>query len=211
MNNSNAGTAWSLLGLTLRIAHTHGIHRACPPDIPYDRVFRRSRIWWAIVWQESLLGISYDRASAAVHLDTNTMLPPQYFGQTGAYHTTMYDVCKVGLEIVSERARLMSPREQIARITEHRESMARIVSDAAEYLRDSRKCTTNRETIEHWGLYLHSSYIMAELCRPAISPNADAELVRLFRSTCIDNLTNTVEAFLGLNNIVSSVLNEAIR
>lgn len=44
---------------------------------------------------------------------------------------------------------------------------------------------------------------MSELCRPAISPTADPELADAFKQTCIDNLVNTVEAFLGLNNIVS--------
>ena len=117
----------------------------------------------------------------------------------------MYLVSKIGLEIVRDRARPMGSREQIARITEHRDALAYVLKEAAEYLRDSRKCTTSRETIEHWGLYLHSSYHMSELCRPAISPNADPELAQAFKQTCIDNLVNTVEAFLGLNNIVSEL------
>ena len=202
-NNLNAGTSWSMLGLTIRLAQGLGVHQSCPPNVPHEVVFQRSKVWWAIVWQDSLLSIVYDRSPAAVSLDTSTMPPPQHFGLVGAYHVVMYHLSKVGLEIVRDRAGPMSPRQQIARITEHRNELAKLVSDASEYLRDSRKCTTPRETLEHWGLYLHSSYYMSELCRPAISPNADPELVRAFKQPCVDNLVNSVEAFLGLNNVVS--------
>lgn len=54
------------------------------------------------------------------------------------------------------------------------------------------------------GLYLHTSYTLSELYRPAISPNtSDYELSKAFKQSCIDNLVNTVEAYLGLNNITS--------
>jgi hypothetical protein len=77
-----------------------------------------------------------------------------------------------------------------------------IMRDAAEHLRDSRKCTTSKETLEHWALYLHTSYSLSELCRPAISPSTtSSEIVKTFKAVCIENLANTVEAFLGLNNI----------
>lgn len=203
MNNLNAGTAWALLGITIRIAQGLGIHRPCPPNARCEETFSRSKVWWAIMWEDSLLSIVYDRISAAGALDVSSMPPPQHFGSVPPYHAVMYKLSVVGLEIVRDRARAMNAREHIERITEHRDSLANIMRDASEYLRDSRKCTTTRETLEHWALYLHSSYYMSELCRPAINPNADAELVTAFKQTCVDNLANTVEAFLGLNNIVS--------
>jgi len=202
-NNLNAGISWSLLGLTIRLAQGLGIHRECPPNTSSEKTFPRSKIWWSIIWQDSLLSISYDRSSAAGVLDSSTMPPPQHYGSIDPYHAVMYNVSKVGLEIVRDRARPLSPREQIARITEIQDELAKIMGEAAEYLRDSRKCTTSRETLEHWGLYLHSSYHMSELCRPAVNHNADPELVKAFKQTCVANLVNTVEAFLGLNNIVS--------
>lgn len=59
-----------------------------------------------------------------------------------------------------------------------------------------------RDQLEHWALYLHISYITSELCRPAISPTtANLDLSKTLRKTCIDSLTNTVEAFLGLQNM----------
>lgn len=203
MNNLNAGTAWSLLGLTIRLAQGLGIHRPCPPGTETGLSYARSKIWWSIIWQDSLLSITYDRSSAAGALEATTVPKPQHFGFVEPYHAVMYDLSKVGMGIVRDRARSMSVQEQITRITEHRDALSNVMRDAAEYLRDSRTCTTRRETIEHWALYLHSSFHMSELCRPALNPNADPELAKAFKETCVDNLVNTVEAFLGLNNIVS--------
>ena len=200
-NNLNAGTSWALLGLTIRLAQGLGLHRACPPDTAHEHSYPRAKIWWAIIWQDSLLSITYDRATTT-SLSVSTMPMPQQYGPTCAYHQSMYRVSRVGLDIVNDRMKPMTVRETINRITQHRDALALIMTEAAEYLRDSRKCNSQRETLEHWGLYLHSSYIMSELCRPAISANADPEITK-FKHTCVANLISTVEAFLGLNNIVS--------
>lgn len=197
-NNMNAGTAWSLLGLTIRLAQGLGLHQACPPHIPTEKVFPRSRIWWAVIWQDSLLSITYDRNAA---LDVNTMPMPQHFGPVSSYHASMYRMCRLSLEIIRDRAKPCAARDHVARINQHREEIQGIMRDAAEHLRDSRQCNTSRETLEHWALYLHTSYAMSELCRPAVSPSTSSEIVKSFKPVCIENLVNTIEAFLGLNNI----------
>ncbi|KAK5138050.1 hypothetical protein LTR08_005848 [Meristemomyces frigidus] len=203
-NNMNAGTAWSMLGLTIRLAQGLGIHRNCPPNVPIEVVLPRSRVWWGIMWQDSLLSITYDRAGTTAGFDINTMPMPQHFALTGPYHSIMYRLSKVSLDIVRNRAMVMDSREHYDRIIEHRDAISAIMRESAEYLRDSRKCTSTRETLEHWGLYLHTSYALSELYRPAISPStSDYEIFKVFKQACIDNLINTIEAYLGLNNITS--------
>lgn len=45
-NNMNAGTAWSLMGLTLRLAMSLGLHRSCPPSSDgSDSRAVRSKVW----------------------------------------------------------------------------------------------------------------------------------------------------------------------
>ena len=44
-NNMNAGTAWNLLGITVRLAQSLGLHQACPPPTPKEVKAVRSRIW----------------------------------------------------------------------------------------------------------------------------------------------------------------------
>lgn len=205
-NNMNAATAWAMHGLTIRLAQGLGIHQPCPPSIPTELVYPRSKLWWGVVWQDSLLSIIYDRASGPTTA-TQTMMPmPMHYGPISEYHKTMYPLVQVGLEIVRDRERIneMTPHELHEKIAMHRETISQLMRDSAEYLRDSRKCTSPQQTLEHWALYLHTSYSLSELFRPAISTRyASRELVATYKPLCVENLINTVEAFLGLNNITA--------
>ncbi|KAK0941169.1 hypothetical protein LTR29_007301 [Friedmanniomyces endolithicus] len=201
-NNMNAGTAWSLLGLTIRLAQGLGLHRDCPPAVPTATVLPRSKTWWAIMWQDSLLSMTYDRASTTADIASSSMPMPQNIAEVGEYHATMYQLCKVGLDIVRDRATRLEPAEQYSRILLHRDEISTITHNSAAYLRDSRLCSTAKERLEHYGLYLHSSYALSELYRPAISPSAaDSEIAKAFRAPCLENLANTVESYMGINNI----------
>ena len=203
-NNMNAGVAWSLLGLTIRLAQTLGLHRQCPASTPIETKIVRSKTWWAVVWQDSLLSISYDRASSAATLDRPAYLPPGTSSTAGnrSYEESMYRLCRVGLDIVRERANPNKSHDDLIRVTEHRSELQEIMFEAADYLKDSRRCRSIRDQLEHWALYLHVSYITAELCRPAISPStAHFDLSKQLRKTCLESLANTVEAFLGLQNV----------
>ena len=44
-NNMNAGTAWSLMGLTLRLAMSLGLHRSCPLTTEAETKAVRSKVW----------------------------------------------------------------------------------------------------------------------------------------------------------------------
>jgi hypothetical protein len=201
-NNMNAGVAWSLMGLTVRLSQTLGLHRLCPPSTPASVKMVRSKVWWALLWQDSLLSISYDRASSTTTIDHTVPLTQHTAPGTRTYVESMYRLCKVGLDIVRERQRPQNSQDALMRITEHRNELQEIMVDAADYLKDSRRCRSMRDQLEHWALYLHISYITSELCRPAISPStAGLDLSKTLRKTCIDSLTNTVEAFLGLQNM----------
>ncbi|KAI8938780.1 hypothetical protein NX059_004644 [Plenodomus lindquistii] len=201
-NNMNAGVAWSLMGLTVRLSQTLGLHRVCPMSVPVQQRIVRSKVWWALLWQDSLLSVSYDRASSTTTIDHTVPLSQHTAPGTRTYVESMYRLCKVGLDIVRERQRQQSSHDALIRITEHRNELQEIMIDAADYLKDSRRCRSMRDQLEHWALYLHISYITSELCRPAISPaSAGLDLSKTLRKTCIDSLTNTVEAFLGLQNM----------
>ncbi|OCL08497.1 hypothetical protein AOQ84DRAFT_376712 [Glonium stellatum] len=201
-NNMNAGVAWSLMGLTVRLSQTLGLHRVCPPSVAPQVRAIRSKIWWALLWQDSLLSISYDRASSTTTIDHTVPLSQSSTPGTRTYVECMYRLCKVGLDIVRERQLPQNSNDALMRITEHRNQLQDIMFDAADYLKDSRRCRSMRDQLEHWALYLHVSYITSELCRPAISPSTAAfDLSKTLRKTCVDSLTNTVEAFLGLQNM----------
>lgn len=61
-----------------------------------------------------------------------------------------------------------------------------------------------RDRLEYWNLLLHKSYVTAELCRPVLSHKKSTEpLAETLKQTCIESLTDTVEAWLGLQKITN--------
>ena len=194
------------MGLTIRLAQSLGLHKECPKTTPHAVKVEKSKVWSTVVWQDSLLSITYDRASSTASLDRPTHYPFDTAAAYGSwsYEECMYRLTRVGLDIVRERAIPQDPKAVMQRITEQKQELAEIISGATDHLKDSRCCRSSRDQLQHWALYLHMSYTMSELCRPAISPNAPhSELATSLKTTCIESLVNTVEAFLGLQNINS--------
>lgn len=216
----NAGVAWSFLGMvrhsdqvprcscfhtgtTIRLGQSLGLHRVMDENkTPTPQDACRAKVWWAVLWQDSILSIPYDRASACVPVDCP--FPPDERTDRGgrSYRESMYRVCKVGLDIVRNRLAPQSIEARLRRCKDLRDDVTQTQDKAATHLRDYRSCKSIRDQIEYWALALHASYIKSELCRPAVSPTtADFDRSRVLRQMCIDNLMRTVEAFLGLGNV----------
>jgi hypothetical protein len=117
----------------------------------------------------------------------------------------MRRLCKTGLDIVQQRATSRPIHQQLLRIVEYRDQIQEDFERMEDHLTDIAKCRSVREHLEFWNLYLHRSYILSELCRPTIRnqhyPAEHKELALSLRSLCVESLANTVEAFLGLQNI----------
>ncbi|KAF2759941.1 hypothetical protein EJ05DRAFT_484823 [Pseudovirgaria hyperparasitica] len=204
-NNMNAGVAWSLMGLTVRLSQSIGLHRRCPDTTPAEVMKVRCRLWWMTLWQDTHLSISYDRLAASAMTD-GYPFPSDDISSPGhrSYAESMYRLVKCGLSILEDRSKPQDSDRALQRITDHRNELQSVVLQAADFLRDSRRCRSMRDQLEHWALYLYMSYVTSELCRPALNPsNARLDLSKTLRKTCVDALTNTVEAFLGLQNMTA--------
>jgi hypothetical protein len=207
-NTMNAGVAWALLGLTTRLSQVLGLHRECRASTPQSVKDEKKKVAWAIMWQESLLSITFDRVPASTTMDMpdSTSLPYDAYVDGGAfsYAGCMYQVCHVGLNIVQERRTPRDSLETLIRMSKYESELRQVMGNASGHLKSSSLCMTLKEQLQHWALYLHTSYIMAEVCREALKPKIPhTELSQAMKVTCIDSLTNTVQAFLGLSRLTS--------
>ncbi|KAF2430302.1 hypothetical protein EJ08DRAFT_589314 [Tothia fuscella] len=201
-NNMNAGVAWALLGLTSRLAQSQGLHHQSPKTVTPLVQDLRQDVWWQVIWQDSLLSITYDRASSAAKLDTQLPLWPASEKMT--YIRCMRSLCKIGLEIVHDRHSSKGAQHDLSRVVQFRQRLKDILENAAYHLVDTNMCRSIRDQLEHWNLFLHRSYITSELCRPTINKRQhSSELATSLRTTCIESLADTIEAFIGLQNITS--------
>lgn len=123
-----------------------------------------------------------------------------------SYIECMRTLCKAGLEIIHERNTQRDSKSEVAHLVATRKHLAGLLNNAADHLRDNTQCRSIKQQLEHWNLYLHKSYIASELCRPILRKrrNADTgatDAAISLRTTCIESLADTVEAFIGLQNI----------
>lgn len=187
--------------MTLRLARTLGCHTAPERATKSAADLNASRTWWAVLWQDSLLSISYDRATSTATPDTAYPPPELPTGQGLTFRECMHRIAKVGLLTVNNRTAPQTIQARLNRCVDLREDIARTREAAAPHLRDERACRSIQDQCEFWTLYLHASYMTSELCRPAISPGtAEFDSNGDLRRLCIKNLVNTVEAFTGLAN-----------
>ena len=89
----------------------------------------------------------------------------------------------------------------MARIECHRREIEDMMDHAVQHLKDASACMSIKDQLEYWNLYMHRSYILAELYRSALRrKGTPPELIDL-RASCIGHLADTVEAWLGLQNV----------
>ena len=110
-------------------------------------------------------------------------------------------LCQTGLEIVRERGQYADPRHELARVKKHTEDLAKMMEQALQHLKDPTACQSMRDQLEHWNLYLHRSYILSELYRSALKRKQASSELSSLRAVCLEHMANTVDAFLGLQNV----------
>ncbi|KIW74379.1 hypothetical protein Z517_12319 [Fonsecaea pedrosoi CBS 271.37] len=199
-NNMNSGIAWCLLGLTIRIGQSLGLHQKTYRTSSEAERSVREELWWRIVWQDSLISITFDRASSTPTISHHKSVQP-VDNTWLSYTDCMKILCETGLEIVRERSKHTDPRQELIRINRHQEDLSRMMDHALHHLKDATACQSMRDQLEHWNLYLHRSYILSELYRSALKRRQTSSELGNFRATCLENMANTVDAFLGLSNV----------
>jgi hypothetical protein len=114
----------------------------------------------------------------------------------------MKSLSNIGLDIVRERSELQECQHGLLLIIQRRDKLSEIFDLASHHLRDATACKSMKDQLEHWNLYLHRSYVTSELYRPTLKQGShNPELTANLNAMCIESLADTVDAFLGLENI----------
>ena len=201
-NNVNVGVAWSLLGLTIRLCQTQEfLQRLATGDgrHPREASTLTGRLWGCIMWQDSFLSVTDGRAPSVVgHGSVLLKAGPR----PRTYVECSTQLSKVTMDLLQDRSRWESLHKSAANTVRLQQEIEDIVSNAADHLRDRRLARSRQERIESAALYLLTSHVTSELCRPALDPELDdCILAKRLRVTCVDALTNTIDAFLLLQGI----------
>lgn len=192
-NLGQSDAAWSLLGLNYRLAQSLGLHihdtgdgDSGSPDL----------LWKAIIWQDSLLSLRYDRVPLSRD-DSSGPNQARALAQNLSYFDAMGEVCCVAIEMLQLPHSLRSDPEEIMRRVR---TLENIVPRGCEHLQDHSGSRTLQQRLEFYALRLHSSYLLAELCRPAFPCQETEHDQRrwIIRTRGIQSLVATLEAYLEL-------------
>lgn len=165
--NMNPGVSYIILGMTMRSAFSMGLHAHSPTFSEHEN-YLRSRIWWALAWQDSHFSVSYDRPSSTI-----LCLPQLPFTKSSTpgnrtYVESMTSIIRLTQKILRERT--LNPKYAISwnMIIEFKEEVYRIWREAMPRLRDRALCVAMVDHLERLALQIHCSYLISEICRPAL-------------------------------------------
>ena len=192
-NLGQSEAAWSLLGLNYRLAQSLGLHIHDNGDGDSGSP---NLLWKAMIWQDSLLSLRYDRDPLSRD-DSSGPNSGRGLAQNLSYFDAMGEVCCVSIEMLQLPHSLRSDPEEVMKRVR---TLENIVPRGCEHLQDHSGNRTLQQRLEFHALDLHISFLLAELCTPAFPcRETDYDQIRwIIRTRGIQSLVATLEAYLEL-------------
>lgn len=166
--NMNPGVSYILLGMTLRSAFSMGLHVPSSQTFSEQEQYHRSRIWWALAWQDSHFSVSYDRPSASILCAPELPYTKQSSPGARSYVESMANIIKVTQSILRDRQSNPKQAMSLATIIKYKDEVHRIWSEALPRLRNRHQCVSMTDHLERLALSLHCAYMISEICRPVL-------------------------------------------
>lgn len=195
-NMGQSDAAWALLGTTVRLAQTMGLHteRSTVHWPEYVRTKART-LWSMVVWQDSLLCLCYDRPP--IVSVAGWPLDQAFFErQNLSYAEIMHLLCRLGLDIMRPEAFGLS---EVDRAIDGLHKLDSACQRSRGYLQNRDTCVTLQQNLEHLALKMHTSFCVSVLCRPAMrqsQPQPPYSRVDLLRTRAKESLIDASKAFL---------------
>ncbi|KAJ5477904.1 hypothetical protein N7530_003413 [Penicillium desertorum] len=195
-NMGQSDAAWALLGTTIRLAQTMGLHTERSTVYWPEHVRTKARnLWSTIIWQDSLLCLCYDRPPI-VSVTGWSLANPFFERQDLSFAEVMHLLCRIGLDIM--RPENLSTAE-LDRALEGLQRLDYAHQRGLPYLRSRENCTTMQQHLEHLALRMHISFCVSVLCRPAMkqsTPQPFLPQTGILRARAKGSLIDASKAFL---------------
>ncbi|KAJ5992104.1 hypothetical protein N7451_007828 [Penicillium sp. IBT 35674x] len=207
-NNLDTNSAWILLGATMRLAQSIGLHEDTIQSDSSNATqqFQRKRLWWVLLWQDTFLSFTYDRPPSTIKSGEEIPYDPS----TNEPGNHSFPDCVMTLcQIMLGRSRKDEGVESLGSIMGYKHRVERILDDdfAAPFLRNKARCRTPQQHLERLALRIHFSYVLMRLLRLALDtsspePNMDTEALK---RECAMRASDAVHAFMEVHQLSSTV------
>jgi len=157
---------------------------------------------WTILWQDSLLSLSFDRSPIAIMTRCQSPLSPTALTEGFSYTEAMYTLCFNILQSVKNDSNSSPTFDQIMASSAEVENIRQQV---VPRLRSTDQCKTLQDRLQHFAVRLHTSFVVSVFCRPALrrgeNPGMDATQKAILADKCKANLTETVRMYLKMHSL----------
>lgn len=157
---------------------------------------------WTILWQDSLLSLSFDRSPIAIMTRCQSPLSPTALTEGFSYTEAMYTLCFNILQSVKNDSNSSPTFDQIIANSIEVENIRQQV---VPRLRSTDLCKTLQDRLQHFAVRLHTSFVVSVFCRPALrrgeNPGMDATQKAILADKCKANLTETVRMYLKMHSL----------
>jgi hypothetical protein len=157
---------------------------------------------WSIVWQDSLLSLSFDRSPIAVMTRCQIPLSPRALIDGMTYLEVMYYLCQKILQSFNNDTNPHLDYDQIIADSIEVEGLRQRVHPS---FRTKEGCKTVTDRLHHYAIRLHTSFVISVLCRPSLRRGPvngidQTQKAVLFKK-CKETLTETVRMYLKMHSL----------
>ncbi|KAL5358430.1 fungal-specific transcription factor domain-containing protein [Aspergillus floccosus] len=203
-NNLDTNSAWILMGATIRLAQSIGLHEASP-SLPAAEQFQRNRLWWTLIWQDTFLSFTYDRP-----LSTVTMYCPIPYSRNSdglTFQECVFTICHLILDKARQET-AGNMQDPFKSMREYKRQLDGIRDAAAPFLTDKRRCISLQDHLERLALGVHLGYVTCRLNRvylDGVDADAADQTTTAAAVDCVQRAMQAVESFLDLHRFSAGV------
>ncbi|KAJ5674207.1 Transcription factor [Penicillium macrosclerotiorum] len=198
-NNLDTNSAWILMGATMRLAQSIGLHEEAVLPESSSSVIDR----WMLLWQDTFLSFTYDRPPSTIN-HSSTIPHRADSGPEKSFAECIFTLCQVLLD----RARNYDT-EIVSSTLTYKRRVEAVWDDAAPFLRSKSRCRTLQDHLEYLGLRIHVNYGICRLCRLILDTTSTTNptLVDLdsLQKDCCNRATEAIESFLDMHRLSATV------
>ncbi|PYH32570.1 Zn(II)2Cys6 transcription factor [Aspergillus neoniger CBS 115656] len=200
-NNLDTNSAWILMGATIRLAQSIGLHEASP-SLPEAEQFERSRLWWMLIWQDTFLSFTYDRPLGTIAM--NCSIPYKHDTDGLSFQECVFAICHQIIEEARQET-TDGPQDPLESMRESKRQLDGIRDAAAPFLVDKRRCVSLQDHLERLALDIHLGYVTCRINRVYLDGHTGAPFPAAVAVDCVQRAMQAIESFLDLHRYSASV------
>ncbi|KAF2631867.1 hypothetical protein BU25DRAFT_135212 [Macroventuria anomochaeta] len=200
-NDGDANASWALLGTTMRLAQSVGLHDAENiQSLSASDKRMRSQLWKTVLQHDSILSLCFDRPTSLPTLPLSN-LPSSTPAEVLDYSQMMWGITRLCVGNLMHLAREIN----LSRIHQSLRQVDNLITQSSPHLQTRTACLSMQDRLEHYTINLHMSFLVSVICRPVFlaSDNENHQECMALNTRGRAALSNTVRHFLNLQKLTT--------